>query len=80
MIDKNPVICVVDGKLCINCIIFELHELRESKEYLQSIGAEEAHFYPEDEDQADELHEVIIKMADASPEASGDEIASYYLN
>ena len=80
MIDKNPVICVVDGQLCINGIIFELHELRESKEYLQSIGAEEAHFYPEDEDQADELHEVIIKMADASPEASGDEIASYYLN
>ena len=80
MIDKNPVICVVDGKLCINGIIIELHELRESKEYLQSIGAEEAHFYPEDEDQADELHEVIIKMADASPEASGDEIASYYLN
>ena len=80
MIDKNPVICVVDCKLCINGIIFELHELRESKEYLQSIGAEEAHFYPEDEDQADELHEVIIKMADASPEASGDEIASYYLN
>ena len=71
---------MVDGKLCINGIIFELLELRESKEYLQSIGAEEAHFYPEDEDQADELHEVIIKMADASPEASGDEIASYYLN
>ncbi|SVE36076.1 uncharacterized protein METZ01_LOCUS488930, partial [marine metagenome] len=23
MIDKNPVICVVDGKLCINGIIFE---------------------------------------------------------
>ena len=80
MIDKNPVICVVDGKLCINGIIFELHELRESKEYLQSIGAEEAHFYPEDEDQADELHEIIIKMAEITPEASGDEIVSYYLN
>jgi len=80
MIDKNPVICVVDGKLCINGIIFELHELRESKEYLQSIGSEEAHFYPEDENQADELHEVIMKMAEMSPEASGDGIASYYLN
>ena len=80
MIDKNPVICVVDGKLCINGIIFELHELRESKEYLQSIGAEEAHFYPEDEDQADELHEIKIKMSNASPEASGDDIVSYYLN
>jgi len=80
MVDKNPVICVVEGKLCINGIIFEHNELRESKEYLQSIGAEEALFYPEDEDETDELHEVIIKMADASPEASGDEIASYYLN
>tara|TARA_B100000959_G_C14951813_1_gene612189 strand:+ start:1756 stop:1998 length:243 start_codon:yes stop_codon:yes gene_type:complete len=80
MIDKNPVICVVDGKLCINGIIFELHELRESKEYLQSIGSEEAHFYPEDENQADELHEVIMKMAEMSPEASNDEIVSYYLN
>ena len=80
MKDINPIISVVNGKLCINGIIFELHELRESKEYLQSIGAEEAHFYPEDEDQADELHEIIIKMAEITPEASGDEIASYYLN
>ena len=80
MKDINPIISVVDGKLCINGIIFEHNELRESKEYLQSIGSEEALFYPEDEDETDELHEVIIKMADASPEASGDEIASYYLN
>ena len=79
MKDINPIISVVNGKLCINGKIFEHNELRESKEYLQSIGAEAAHFYPDDEDQADELHEVIIKMADASPEASGDEIASYYL-
>jgi hypothetical protein len=80
MIDKNPVICVVDGKLSINGTIFEHNELRESKQYLQSIGAEEAFFYPEDEDKTDELHEVIMKMAKVTPEASGDEIESYYLN
>ena len=80
MIDKNPVICVVDGKLNINGTIFEHNELRELKQYLQSIGAEEAFFYPEDDDEADELHKVIMKMAEVTPEASGDEIESYYLN
>ena len=80
MKDINPIISVVNGKLCINGKIFEHNELRESKEYLQRIGDEEAHFYPDDEDQADELHEIIIKMAEITPEASGDEIASYYLN
>ncbi|SVD99250.1 uncharacterized protein METZ01_LOCUS452104, partial [marine metagenome] len=40
MIDKNPVFSVVDGKVCINGKVFEHTELRESKEYLQSIGAE----------------------------------------
>jgi len=80
MIDKNPVICVVDGKLSINGTIFEHNELRESKQYLQSIGAEEAFFYPENDDEADELHKVIMKMAEVTPEASGDEIESYYLN
>jgi hypothetical protein len=80
MIDKNPVICVIGGKLSINGIIFEHNELRESKQYLQSIGAEEAFFYPEDDDEADELHKVIMKMAEVTPEASGNEIKSYYLN
>ena len=81
MIDKNPVICVVDGKLCINGIIFELHELRESKEYLQSIRAEEAFFYPENDKELDELHKIIKKMGEISPEASGEnESLSYYLN
>ena len=80
MIDKNPVICVVDGKLSINGIIFEHNELRELKQYLQSIGAEEAFFYPEDDNEADDLHKVIMKMAEVTPEASGNEIESYYLN
>ena len=46
---KNPIITVVNGKLVINGITFEHTELRESKEYLQTIGAEEALFYPEDD-------------------------------
>ena len=78
--DKNPVLSVENGKICINGRTFEHDELRESKEYLQSIGAEEAFFYPENDEELDELHEIITKMGEASPEASGDEAISYYLN
>ena len=80
MIDKNPIISVKDGKICINDITFEHTELRESKEYLQSIDAEEAFFYPENEEEMDELTEIITKMGEISPEFSGDETTSYYLN
>ena len=80
MIDKNPVLSVIDGKMCINGKPFEHTELRESKEYLQSIDAEEAFFYPENEEELKELHEIIKKMGEISPEISGDEIPSYYLN
>ena len=78
--NKNPVLSVVDGKICINGTTFEHDELRESKEYLQSIGAEEAFFYPENDEELEELHEIVLKMGAASPESSGDEAASYYLN
>ena len=77
---KNPIITVINGKLCINGIIFEHTELRESKEYLQKIGADEALFYPEDDDMIDELHSVIIKMGELTPEASDEEIETFYLN
>jgi len=77
---KNPIITVVNGKLVINGITFEHTELRESKQYLQSIGADEALFYPEDDDMIDELHSVIIKMGELTPEASDDEIETFYLN
>ena len=78
--DKNPVISVVDHKICINGHTFGVHQLRESKEYLQRIGAEEAVFSPEDDDELDELHEIIIKMGKISPELVDDEMQSYYLN
>ena len=80
MTDKNPVISVKDGKICINGRTFEHDELRESKEYLQSIDAVEACFYPEHDEELDELHEIINKMGEISPEISGDEALSYYLN
>ena len=80
MIDKNPIISVKDGKICINGHTFGVYQLRESKEYLQSIGAEEAIFTPENDEELDELHEIIKKMDEMSPEASGDEALSYYLN
>ena len=71
---------IKDGKMCINGKTFEHTELRESKEYLQSIDAEEALFYPENEEEIDEMHKIITKMDEISPEISGDEISSYYLN
>ena len=77
---KNPIITVVNGKLVINGITFEHTELRESKEYLQTIGAEEALFYPEDDTMLDELHEVVIKMGELTPEATDEEIETFYLN
>ena len=80
MIDKNPVnnndsshndssrsasiVYVVDDKLCINGKVFEHHELRESKEYLQSINAEKAVFYPKNEEEVDKLHKIIIRMGE----------------
>ena len=53
--DKTPVIRALEGKLCINDVTFEHSQLRESKEYLQRIGAEEALFYPENDDEIEEL-------------------------
>ena len=69
-----------DGKICINGKTFEHDELRESKEYLQSIDAEEAFYYPENDDEMEELHEIIKKMGEISPESIGEESMSYYLN
>ncbi len=77
---NNPIITVVNGKLVINGITFEHDQLLESKQYLQSINAQEALFYPEDEDMVDELHAVIMKMGEITPEASGNDMPSYMLN
>ena len=78
--NKNPILSVVDGKICIGGKTFEVTELRESKEWLQSLGAEEAFFYPENDEEVDELHEIVTRMGEASPEASGKDALSYYLN
>ena len=80
MIDKNPILRVVDGKMCINGKVFEHTELRESKEYLQRISAEEALFYPENEEEIDEMQNIITKMGELSPEFSDDNYNTYYLN
>jgi uncharacterized protein YfkK (UPF0435 family) len=44
------------------------------------MDAEEAFFSPEDDEELNELHEIVKKMEEISPEISGDEIPSYYLN
>jgi len=76
----NPIITVINGRLVINGITFEHDQLLESKQYLQEMGADEALFYPEDDDMVDELHAVIMKMGEITPEASGDDSISYTLN
>jgi len=77
---KNPIITVVDSKLCINDIVFEHDQLRESKQYLQSLGYSEVIFYPANDEDLNELEEVMAIMSKINQEASGDEIPSYYLN
>ena len=80
MILKHPIIAVVDGKLSINDIIFEHDQLRESKQYLQSLGYSEALFYPVNDEDLNKLEEVMTIMSEINNEASGDETPSYYLN
>ena len=77
---SNPIITVVNGKLVINGITFEHNQLLESKQYLQSIGAKETLFYPKDEKMVEELHEVIIKMGEITPEVVDSDILSYSVN
>mgnify|MGYP001348164041 CR=1 FL=1 len=77
---KDVYLRVVDNKLEIDGIIFEHSELREAKEYMQSVDASEAIFMPEDDDEVDALHEIVIKMGELSPEASGEENSGYFLN
>ena len=77
---KNPIITVVDMKLCINDIIFEHDQLRESKQYLQSLGYSEVIFYPANDEDLNELEEVMTIMSEINNGASGDETPSYYLN
>ena len=80
MTDKNPVLSVVDGKICINGRVFNEDELRESKEYLQSIGAEEAFFYPDNDEELEEMHKIVTIMGEMSPESVEGENLSYFLN
>jgi len=80
MILKHPIIAVVDGKLSINDIIFEHDQLRESKQYLQSLGYSEALFYPANDEDLNKLEEVMTIMSEINNEASGDDTPSYYLN
>ena len=78
MSGRDVYLRVVDNKLEIDGRIFEHSELREAKEYMQSVNANEAIFMPEDDDEVDILHEIVIKMGELSPEASGEEPAGNF--
>ena len=77
---KDVYLKIVNNQLEIDGIVFKHSELREAKEYMQSVGAQEAIFMPEDDDEVDALHQIVIKMGELSPEASGEEPAGYFLN
>jgi hypothetical protein len=71
---------IVDDKLCVDRTVFELHELREVKQYFQENGYESSQFYPKEESDVDKLHAIIKKMGELSPECHDNDVESYYLN
>ena len=71
---------IVDDKLCVDRTVFELHELREVKQYFQENGYTSSQFYPEGDNDVDKLHSIIEKMGKLSPECAGRDIESFYLN
>jgi hypothetical protein len=85
-IDMNDIdvaeafISIVDGKLCVDRTVFELHELREVKQYFQEKRYKSSQFYPQGEEDVDSLHDIIKKMAEMSPECHDDNVESYFLN
>ena len=85
-IDMNDIdvaeafISIVDGKLCVDRTVFELHELREVKQYFQEKRHKSSQFYPQGEEDVDSLHDIIKKMAEMSPECHDDNVESYFLN
>ena len=80
MSGRDVYLRVVDNKLEIDGRVFEHSQLREAKEYMQSVNANEAIFMPEDDDEVDALNSIVIKMGELSPEASGEETTGYFLN
>jgi len=80
MIIKHPIISVVSGKLSINDIIFEHDQLRESKQYLQSLGYSEALFFPANDGDLNELEEVMSIMSEINNGTTVDDTPTYYLN
>jgi hypothetical protein len=73
-------ISIVEGKLCVDRTVFELHELREVKLYFQEKGYKSSQFWPQGDEDVDNLNAIIEKMAELSPECQGDDVKSYYLN
>ena len=67
-INETPVVRIVEGNICINGVTFGVNQLREAKEYLLEIGAKTAAF-PPDDDELNEIHSIVKRMEEASPEA-----------
>ena len=79
MVVENSILNIVDNKICINGKTFEHTELREAKEYLQSINATEVLFYPKNEKEMEQLNTIITKMKEISPKISADDATPFFL-
>ncbi|MAE55445.1 MAG: hypothetical protein CMK23_05580 [Porticoccaceae bacterium] len=80
IMSKEAFLTIIDGKLCVDDKVFEHHELRECKEYLQQMNYKSSQFIAKNDDDIDKLHTIIEKMGELSPEAAGRDIESFYLN
>ena len=78
--NKEAFLTIVNNKLCVDRTVFELHELRECKEYLQKNNYKSSQFFSKDKSDVDKLHSIIEKMGKLSPECAGKDIDSFYLN
>ena len=78
--NKEAFLSIVDCKLCVDRTVFELHELRECKEYLQKNNYRSSQFFAKNEDDVDKLHAIIEKMGKLSPECAGKDVETFYLN
>ncbi len=78
--NKEAFLSIVDDKLCVDTTVFELHELRECKEYLQKNNYKSSQFFSKNKNDVDKLHSIIEKMGELSPECAGRDIDSFYLN
>jgi hypothetical protein len=82
MNNDNEAILTISKKGClvINDQVFEPHQLREAKLYLQQQGITKSFFWPKTQDDIEALNNIILEMGLLSPESTDHTILTNYLN